>query len=317
MFLIPEASALTLDKDDIKLIPSGESIGIKLETGVYIDKTFGVNGKSPSEDAGIRPGDKILKFNNKIIESSSDIKEELDNITPSKTISIVIERNGKELKKEIKPIIRDGVRTLGLYLNDNIVGVGTLTYVFPEYDLFGALGHGINDTKIKVDSGYITKSIVMEIEKGSIGNPGEKKAIISDKEIGIVTKNTITGIYGVITNSHFENQKVYPIADKEEVKTGKAQILTVIKDNKVETFDVEILEVTKQNEKDIKSMKIKITDEKLLTRTGGIIQGMSGSPIIQNGKIIGAITHVLINDPTMGYGIYIEWMLEDSDIFIK
>ncbi|XMB87468.1 SpoIVB peptidase [Mycoplasmatota bacterium WC44] len=317
LLVIPQVSALTINKEDVNIIPSGESIGIKLETGVYIDDTFEVNGKSPSKDAGIKPGDKILEFNKKIIETSSDVKKALDKAKMNELIPITIERNNKVLYKKIKPVSKDGVNSLGIYLNDKVVGVGTLTYVYPEYDLFGALGHGIDDKKIEVDSGYITKSKIQDIEKGSRGNPGEKKAIISDKELGIVTKNSETGIYGVVTNDMFDNQKTYKIASKEEVKKGKAQLLTVVSGNKVEAFDIEIIEINKQSKKDIKSMKLKITDEQLLNTTGGIIQGMSGSPIIQDGKIIGAVTHVLVNDPTIGYGIYIEWMLEDNNIIIK
>jgi len=317
VFLIPQASALTLDKDDIKLIPSGESIGIKLETGVFIDDTFEVNGESPSQDAGIRPGDKILKFDRQIIHTANELKKALENLNSSDYVSIIIERDDKEIEKQIKPLIKDNVKSLGLYLNDKIVGVGTLTYVFPDYSLFGALGHGINDSEIKIDEGYITKSIVKDIEKGTKGNPGEKRAIISDRELGIVTKNSKTGIYGVITDDSYNNRKVYQIADKSEVTLGDAQLLTVIDTDNVEAFDIEIIEINRQREKEIKSMKLKVTDEDLLSRTGGIIQGMSGSPIIQNGKIIGAVTHVLVNDPTMGYGIYIEWMLQDSEIFIK
>ncbi len=214
---------------------------------------------------------------------------------------------------------------LGLYIRDSAAGVGTLTFYDPKTKKYGALGHVITDIDtqepIAVGEGKILYSDVTSIEKGQNGKPGEKRAIFVDENnvIGNITKNSPFGIFGVLNQKPIYGLVNEPIsiALPEEVKEGPAEILTVIQDQKVERFKIEITKVVQQNYPATKGMVIKVTDKRLLEKTGGIIQGMSGSPIIQNRKLVGAVTHVFVNDPTSGYGSYIEWMIRDAEISEK
>lgn len=203
------------------------------------------------------------------------------------------------------------MNSLGLYIKDKIQGVGTLTYVNPKNNSFGALGHGIVDRKIDLSNlnGSISRSRVQQITKALPGTPGEKQAIVSSNFIGHITSNKEIGIFGTITSRNEFNKNLIRVAKVSEVKLGKAEIWTVIDNERVEKFSVEIIDLKKQTTPSIKGIKIKITDQKLLNKTGGIIQGMSGSPIIQNNALVGAVSHVVVDSPSIGYGVYIEWML--------
>lgn len=317
---------------DFKVIPGGQSIGVKLNTvGVLVvghHQINTVNGKSsPGEIAGIKVGDIITKINGKKIEKMSDVAPFVQEAGKSgKPLTIVVNRENNHFSTELTPLKEKGEGSfkLGLYIRDSAAGIGTMTFYHPETRKYGALGHVISDMDTKkpivVDDGQIVRSTVTSIEKGSNGNPGEKLARFSeDKEvIGNIVRNSPFGIFGEL-NQDIRNgilDKPMPIALSHQVKEGPAKILTVVDNDEVNLFDIEIVSTIPQKFPATKGMVIKVTDPKLLAKTGGIVQGMSGSPIIQNDKVIGAVTHVFVNDPTSGYGVHIEWMLNEAEIDI-
>ncbi len=307
------------------LIPGGNAIGVRLNTKgvlvVAVTDVIGIDGErySPAKDAGIKNGDSILELNGIKIKDAEHLVELLNQITEDK-VKILVERNKIKYEAEVTPVksIQDNCFRLGIWVRDKTAGVGTLTFYDEKSKIFGALGHGITDMDtgnlLDVEYGNIMNAKIANIEQGKKGNPGEIKGVFYKTEnvLGEISKNSPFGIYGIISDDFIKtnNIKPMPIGFKEEVKEGKACILTTIDENKVEKFEVNILKVQNQQYPNQKSMTIKVTDKRLLQKTGGIVQGMSGSPIIQDGKIIGAITHVFVNDPTKGYGVYIEWMLE-------
>ncbi|WP_281658233.1 SpoIVB peptidase [Halobacillus sp. Cin3] len=316
---------------DIRLIPGGQSVGVELHTkGVLVVGHHLVNGKgeqrtSPGEQAEILIGDILLEGNGEEINSmeklSSIVKE-----TGEKEESLELKiKRGKEITTaSLTPAYnpREKEYQIGLYIRDSAAGIGTMTFYDPETKKYGALGHVISDmdTKkpIEIHEGTIVKSQVTSIEKGAQGVPGEKKARFSlrNDRLGIITKNTPFGIFGTLDDdmTNEEYPEGLPIGFAEQVEEGPAQIMTVLDGEKMQTFDVEIVSNMPKKSAVTKGMIVKITDPELLDKTGGIVQGMSGSPIIQNGKIIGAVTHVFVNDPTSGYGVHIEWMLQEAGI---
>lgn len=316
---------------DLRLIPGGESIGVKLNTlGVLVvgyHLIHAENGeKSPGETAGVQVGDVITKINKIKIGDMSDVKRVLNQTGSSKPLSMTILRRNVSIQKTLVPVkdTDDNHYRMGLYIRDSAAGIGTLTFYDPQSGRYGALGHVISDIDtrqpIVVNSGKIVRSTVNSIDKGKDGNPGEKIASFPNnaQSIGTINKNTPFGIYGRL-NQDLNNgmmEKGLPIALSNEVKEGPAKILTVLNGSKVQAFDIKILSSLPQKFPATKGLVIKITDPTLLRETGGIVQGMSGSPIIQNGKLIGAVTHVFVNDPTSGYGVHIEWMLQEAGINI-
>lgn len=317
---------------DVKVIPGGQSIGVQLQTlGVLVVGHHLVNGEngqmSPGEEAEIKVGDVIMEIDGKKIEEMKDVKPIVEEAgKASKPLEVKVKRGKETFTTELKPVKdkKENEYRIGLYIRDSAAGIGTMTFFEPKSKKYGALGHVISDmdTKkpIEIHDGTIVRSSVTSIQKGNNGTPGEKQAKFSIKEnrIGTITKNSPFGIFGKLDQS-IENGKYdqpMPIALSHEVKEGPAKILTVIDDEKVEEFDVEIVSSVPQKSPATKGMVIQITDQKLLEATGGIVQGMSGSPIIQNGKVIGAVTHVFVNDPTSGYGVHIEWMLQDAGVDI-
>jgi stage IV sporulation protein B len=317
---------------DFRVIPGGQSIGVKLNTvGVLVvghhllDTAKGE--KSPGELAGIQIGDIITKINGKKIEEMSDVaplvKEAGQN---NEALDVTVLREKKTLQKTLKPLKgKDGGKfRIGLYIRDSAAGIGTLTFYHPESMKYGALGHVISDmdTKqpIKVHDGKIVRSEVTTIEKGDNGKPGEKIAKFPSERdaLGTITENSPFGVFGKLSSKPEKGlrEKGMPITLSEQVKEGPAKIYTVIEGNKVEAFDVEIISSVPQKFPATKGLVIKITDPELLKATGGIVQGMSGSPIIQDDKVVGAVTHVFVNDPTSGYGVHIEWMLDEAGIDI-
>lgn len=312
----------------IKLIPGGHSIGVKLNTKgvlvVALSQITTLDGQKccPAKDAGIKVGDVILEINGVMVNDSNHVIELLNDIKSK--AHVVIERNGHNFETQITPVKanEDNCYRIGLWVRDKTAGIGTLTFYHPDTNSFGALGHGINDVDtgklIPVKKGEILHSKVSSIDQGEKGNPGEIKGVFYDcqKPIGDIEKNTIFGIYGKgktkITNPLIEGP--IPVAMISEIKLGSAYILTTTKDNMIKKYDIEILEKERQTKKKTKGMVVKIVDKELLNESGGIVQGMSGSPIIQDGKLVGAVTHVFVNDPTKGYGIYIEWMLEECGV---
>ncbi|MBZ5750755.1 SpoIVB peptidase [Metabacillus sp. DBTR6] len=317
---------------DFKVVPGGQSIGVKLNTlGVLVVGHHQINTsegkKSPGELAGVQIGDIITKINGTKIEQMSDVTPFIQDAGKTgEPLNLVLTREDKEMKAKLVPLKdeNDHSYRIGLYIRDSAAGIGTMTFYDPKSKKYGALGHVISDMDTKkpivVEDGQIVRSTVTSIERGSNGNPGEKLARFSaDSEIiGNITRNSPFGIFGQLKENISNGilDKAMPIALSNEVKKGPAKILTVVDNDKVEEFDVEVVSTVPQKFPATKGMVIKITDEQLLEKTGGIVQGMSGSPIIQNGKVIGAVTHVFVNDPTSGYGVHIEWMLNEAGIDI-
>lgn len=317
---------------DVQVIPGGQSIGVQLQTlGVLVVGHHLVNGEngtmSPGEDADIKVGDVIIELNDKKIQEMKDVKPIVEQAgEDSKPLKVKVKRGNEVFITELTPLkdTKENEYRIGLYIRDSAAGIGTMTFFEPESKKYGALGHVISDmdTKkpIEIHDGTIVRSTVTSIQKGNNGTPGEKQAKFSIKEnkIGTITKNSPFGIFGKLDHSIENGQydQPMPVSLSHEVKEGPAKILTVIDGEKVEEFDVEVVSSVPQKSPATKGMVIQITDPKLLEATGGIVQGMSGSPIIQNGKVIGAVTHVFVNDPTSGYGVHIEWMLQDAGIEI-
>lgn len=302
----------------LKVVPLGNAIGLKLYTeGVLIVGMSEIEGKRPYEFSGMKEGDRIISIDNKKIETTEDLIETV-NASKGKEISIKYIRENLEEVTNITPVqTNENEYKLGLWVRDAAAGVGTATFYIPSTGMFASLGHGITDIDtgnlITISSGELVSTNIVSVQKGERGKPGEIKGNIEGaNKIGDVYKNTSFGIFGKVSNKNSlkitENE--IEILNRDEIKKGKAQIICELEDGKKERYDIEIQRIYTANNKDNKSMLIKITDEKLLEKTGGIIQGMSGSPIIQDGKFVGAVTHVLVNDPTTGYGVFADMMLK-------
>ncbi len=317
---------------DIRVVPGGQSIGVKLNTlGVLVVGHHLVDSQdgevSPGELAEIEIGDIITKINNLEIENMGQVGPIVQKAGETgETLTIELLRDSKKITTKLTPkkAKNETSYRLGLYIRDSAAGVGTLTFFHPESKRYGALGHVISDMDtqkpIVVNDGQIVSSMVTSIEKGSNGDPGEKIARFSNEReiLGSITKNSPFGIFGKL-NKQVKNDimdQALPITLSHQVKEGAAKILTVVDGDQVKEFDIEIISSVPQKFPATKGMVIKVTDPELLDATGGIVQGMSGSPIIQDGKIVGAVTHVFVNDPTSGYGGHIEWMLQDAGIDI-
>lgn len=318
---------------DVRVYPGGQSIGVKLRTaGVLVVGHHLVDsGKekvSPGEKADLHVGDMIIKMNDLYVNDMNDVKKLVNEAgEKGQPIQMLVVRGNEKLTKTLTPVkdAKDNEYRIGVYIRDSAAGVGTLTFYEPKSRIYGALGHVISDIDtgqaIVVGDGQIVQASVTSIQKGESGNPGEKFARFykENETMGTIVRNTPFGIFGKMKNMPKQNlyPKPIPIALAEQVEEGPAKILTVVDGQKVEQFDVEIVNVVKQHYPATKGMIVKITDKRLLEKTGGIVQGMSGSPIIQNGKLVGAITHVFVNDPTSGYGCFVEWMLQDAGISLK
>lgn len=315
---------------ELKVIPGGQTIGVKMKSdGVLVvgHHKLTVNGQkvSPGEEAGIRTGDRIISINGTRLSDIATVsKLTAEAGKANKPMKLTIKRGKQTVQVLLKPVYDDVEKSyrLGLYIRDSAAGVGTLTFYSPDYGVYGALGHVITDmdtqTPIEVGSGQIVHTNVTSISKSQNGEPGEKRANFFEngKVLGTIQRNTDFGIFGKMSeNPEFGMFKeAIPVAFAEEVQEGPAKILTVLNGQKVEQFDIEIVHTARQTTPQTKGMVIKVKDPRLIEATGGIVQGMSGSPIIQNGKLVGAVTHVFVNDPTSGYGCYIEWMLKDAGI---
>ena len=298
------------------IIAGGESVGIKLNTdGIIVAGSYDVNGHNSLLEAGLKPGDIINQINQKEVSKIEEMTKIINNCNCD-SVKITYMRNNELKNTNLKLYKENGVTKTGLYVKDSISGVGTLTFIDPSTKKFGVLGHEITESTtnniVEIKTGTIIDSSITGIERSSKGNPGEKNAILySDKIRGTIYENTTKGVFGNWL-SNIDNNKLYKVANIDNIKIGPAKIFTVIEDNKVEEFNVEILSIKATKDK-LKNIEIKITDKKLLNKTNGIVQGMSGSPIIQGEYIIGAVTHVVANDPLRGYGILIENMLEEAE----
>ncbi len=298
------------------IVAGGENIGIELNSkGVIIVGTYEVNGINHAKEANLRAGDKIIKINNKDVINIEEMLKVIENSNNKSNIKITYLRGNKTNDTSLKlSKSNDNIYKTGLYVKDSISGVGTLTFIDPNTKFFGALGHEIIEKntgqKLEIKDGKIYSSTVTGITRSDIGKPGEKAARYDSSDIfGNVKENTTSGIFGNYTST-IPDKKLYKVAKEDEVKTGNATIFTVIDGNTIESFAINILRINKNTTKNI---LFEITDSRLLRNTGGIVQGMSGSPIIQDNFIVGAVTHVVVDDPTKGYGIFITTMLEEAE----
>ena len=317
IFKLKEINVNVISKT--KVIPMGNAIGMKLYTdGVLVVGMSEIEGKKPYENSGIKEGDRIVQIDKKAIDNTEDLMEAVNKCS-GKEISVKYIRDNTTITTSIKPIKNSGNQyKIGLWVRDAAAGVGTLTFYEPSSGMFGTLGHGILDVDtselIKIANGELVTTNILNITKGKKGDPGEIRGTIeSGHTIGNIDKNTSFGVFGTLNKTPYiniQNNDEIEVALREEIKIEDAQIICELENGKREKYNIKIQKVFLNNNKDNKSMLIKITDEKLLEKTGGIIQGMSGAPIIQNGKFIGAVTHVLVNEPTVGYGVFADIMIK-------
>ena len=292
-----------------ELIPVGQVIGIELADGSVTVAAFDEKLGSNAKAAGLQVGDRILTMDDKKVTCARDVRYVLER--SDGTVDVSVARQGKEKHLQLTPqITKDGPK-IGIYLKQGITGVGTVTWYDPETGDFGALGHGVNDPDgalLQMEQGTAYGATVQAVKKGEVGDPGQLVGAMSDPApVGQVLKNTPSGIFGK-SQKGWAGQSL-SVAQTDEIKTGPAVIRSTVKDSSVQEYSVEILKIYPNSHSSGRNMLIKVTDPRLLETTGGIVQGMSGSPIIQDGKLVGAVTHVLVNDPTTGYGIFIENML--------
>ncbi len=331
--LIPFRQVSVNVVDPVKVMVGGHSIGIFLHSeGVIVAGYTPIGGSrgfkyNPAEKAGILPGDVIVKINGKEVRNDKLLQDEIDNLGNKKTLIILeVKRGKRDMRISLSPLYcrETGRYRIGLFVRNSAAGMGTLTFYEPKTNKYGALGHMVTDAdtskKINLTEGQITNAVVQGVYPGKAGKPGEKVGFYRGKPelLGEITKNTSVGIFGKLRKppDKFFYKEPLPVAMCYEIKEGPAQILTVLKGDKIECFNIEIQKIILHNRAGGKGLVIRVTDEKLISKTGGIVQGMSGSPIIQNGKFIGAVTHVFINDPKRGFGVPAEWMLREAGFFL-
>ena len=292
------------------LVPVGKIVGLQLRNDTVTVAAFDDAMGSLARDAGLRIGDEIVKAGERTVRTPQDVREALQKCEG--VITLTICRGSKQSKLEISPRkTEDGYR-LGVFLRQGIAGIGTVTWYDPETGKFGALGHGVNESGgclLKMTEGNTYDAEVLSVKRGKAGSPGQLKGVADTNKIcGNLYKNSPQGVFGV-TREQWEGTPV-PTAALSDLHTGAACIRSTVTGSIPREYSVEILKLYPSGRADGRDMLLKITDPALLEATGGIVQGMSGSPIIQDGKLIGAVTHVLVGDPTMGYGIYIGNMLD-------
>lgn len=316
-------------KERKKIYPGGQSVGVKMNVaGVVIVgmEEIPVNEEksvNPCLNSGLQLGDIITEIDGVRVSNADQVRKIINNNAEGREIEIKASRNGKTVNAKSVPVLSydENKYRLGLWVRDKTAGIGTLTYYDPEDGCYGALGHGIADPDTGIlpeaADGEIINSKVMSVKQGMNGKPGEIRGIFyeSDSPLGELNVNSEFGVFGSCYSEMKELSygKLTEIGYQNEIKTGKAVILTTLDGEGVKEYEVEVEKVNRQLTPSSKSMVIKVTDPELLKKSGGIVQGMSGSPILQNGKIIGAVTHVFVNNPRKGYGVFIEWMLMESD----
>lgn len=298
------------------IIPGGESIGIDIKSdGIMVVGFYKIDGKFNKGTPTIKVGDNILEVDGRGVESIDEMVDNLEKSTDDGMATLTIDRDGKTKTVELDLVLEDGTYKTGLYVKDEVSGIGTLTYIDPKTKIYGALGHNITEANtnrtVEVKKGSIFKSVVTSIDRSVGGTPGGKNAkFYSANVYGNINKNVTSGIYGVYTDDT-PKKEVLKVAGVDEIEEGKAYIYTVLKGEELGKYEIEITKTDAKS--DVKNIYFKVTDKTLLAKTGGIVQGMSGSPIIQNDKIVGAVTHVVISNPSSGYGISIIKMLEEGE----
>ena len=291
------------------LIPVGRVVGLDLSSGTVTVAAFD-DALTAARTAGIQAGDEILSINDVSVACAEDVRRALDH--SKGTVEVTVSRGGAEKSIRVTPQITESGPRLGVFLRQGITGIGTITWYDPDSGAFGTLGHGVSDSKgclLKMTDGKVYPARVASIQKGKAGAPGQLKGVMaSDTLLGSVSINAQQGVFGTARNA-WQGEAI-PVAVWDEVRTGPAAIRSTVTDGAPQDYSVEILKIYSKTRDDGRNFLIRVTDPDLLQTTGGIVQGMSGSPIIQDGKLVGAVTHVLVNDPTRGYGIFIENMLD-------
>lgn len=294
-------------KDTLLLIPGGSIFGAKIKQSY-------VSVQNPGEVSELKAGDKILSINGTRVSSAQDVKNAVKKHI-GKNMDLTVERDGKEISIRITPKQTKGEYKIGLVLREGAAGIGTITYIDPATSEFGGLGHGICDSDtgevITFTEGQVTGVILSGVKKGEEGKPGELSGLLTDKISGVLYSNTECGVFGKLDKIP-DGATPIEIARRDEVHDGAATVLSTVKSGGEKEFQIEIFDVNKSST-GTKSFRIKVTDPTLIAITGGVVRGMSGSPIIQDGKLVGAVTHVMVADPTEGYGIFIENMLSAAE----
>lgn len=300
------------------VILGGQPFGVKFyNDGVMVielEEFFnGSHYVCPAKEGGLQVDDVIKKVNGIEIKTNEDLQETATGCG-GKGMSFIIERDGKELCKTVKPQANTvGTYLLGAWVRDSCAGIGTVTYYNPDNNYFAALGHGICDrdtgAMMPLGEAEIVGASISSVEKSSTGKAGSLNGYFTDKTLGTVTNNTINGIYGTIIDNSYLSGDRFEIAEFDEIQTGDAQIITTISGDRPESYDLKITSIRNDNPRNNENFVIKVTDKRLLDECGGIVQGMSGSPIVQNGKLIGAVTHVFLNNPEEGYGVAAQFMV--------
>lgn len=297
------------------IIPGGENVGIEVSSnGVLVVGFYEVDNKLIAKDSGFMLGDRIIKVNNKDVNSIDDMVNVVKD-SDNEMVNYTIIRDNKEINLKASRNNQEGVYKTGIYAKDSIQGIGTLTFIDPKTLKFGALGHEIlektTSKKFEIKDGKIFKSDVTSINKSEDGKAGEKNARYDKTEVyGDITENTTSGIFGNYT-AELPNEEKIKVGTENDIHLGEAKIRTVINKDEIKEFKINIIKLNPNS--DTKNILFEIVDEKLLENTGGVVQGMSGSPIIQDDKIVGAVTHVIVNDSKKGYGIFITKMLKEAD----
>ncbi len=303
------------------VVPVGRAVGIKLfSDGVLVVGFSEIPTQSgdaaPAKECGLRAGDIITHINSEEVDTIEQVQSLLQELEGDK-MSIRCLRGEKQLQMTVQAVkcSSDGAYKLGVWIRDSMAGIGTMTFFDPASGTFGALGHGINDVDtfrlMPLQSGGIMEASVTQVRKGAKGEPGQLKGAFEGGDIGDLRANTESGVFGTLKETDLaEGRAELEVAHPDEVKVGSATILSNIRGEDVKEYTVEITKVIPADDGDTRDLMLTVTDKELLETTGGIVQGMSGSPILQNGKIVGAVTHVLVNDPTTGYGIFVENMLK-------
>ncbi len=298
------------------IVPGGETLGIEVNSkGIMVIGFYQINGKYNKGTPNIKPGDYITKINGTAVNNIKELTAIIEKNVNNKEVEITYLRNNNEKTSTLSLIEDDGLYKTGLYVKDNITGIGTLTYIDPNSLIYGALGHeiveGNTNSIVEIKSGSIFRNSITSIDKSTNGIAGSKNAkFYYNTKYGTINKNTKYGIYGNYTNN-LPNKKLMEVAQPNELKVGKAKIYTVLKDETISDYDIEITAINENA--NIKNISFVLDDAELIDKTGGIVQGMSGSPIIQNNKIVGAVTHVIVDNPLTGYGIFITTMLEEGE----
>lgn len=327
MGIIPVKETLLKVVKEQYVYPSGQSAGVKILTDGVLVLSLGAIVDSqniqhlPAKEAGLEPGDYIFKVNGENLRNNSHLSQIVRECggTP---LEMEYKRHEKNIKTVITPAVsgEDGKLALGMWVRDSTAGLGTVTFYTQDKQKFAALGHCISDVDtgetMTVKDGELVKSKIIGQTKGKRGEPGELKGIFDEpqQEVGRIKLNNEFGLYGNVTDpSAMQGSTPVPLALRNEIKPGPAKLLATIDGYEVKEYDIEIIKIFNQQTQSIKNMVIQVTDPELLSKTGGIVQGMSGSPILQNGKLVGAVTHVFVNDPQKGYAVFVEWMLNQME----